>query len=487
MTLFKRSGFVSAIAIILAAAVGAVMAVSAFVVSGRDPFSIRVYGNGENLARVTAFNRDDGVPLPLREVCVSGKSGAPVCNAYKGVSSSTVRLPAGEPIVRLELKTDNGSRAVSYTVTPGSGPHPPMAIKPISMEIVSGSESRIGSGTSGNIDEYDNKNALAPLGVIPYPEQGRLRANLQNGVFLWARGCPEASVGIETAGGSGEIATDSLGMARFVFTPTLNETWLKTGCKGSINRVALRDTPGGVAIFSKKVFYTPGDTVDLEVESLYGNRDYTMDVFRDCLWVDSIPVHVAGGAAVVSYKLPSSEGLYSLEVYGNINSPGAERARAILLSHRNGWAKKVNDIAGEVKDPGVDPLVVALKTASLAEWKGPAALERMTAAFLSRLEISCGPPTLTMDTAGADASGRAATRHSVKSRGFAGIAVVWASLVIATFFHLAVSLKKHATAEERLEGQAASTIVLHLTAIGVLSVAFALIIYTLEIWFSGGG
>ncbi|MFA6033307.1 MAG: hypothetical protein WC889_10445 [Myxococcota bacterium] len=464
-----------------AVAVGAALAVTAFWSARQPPFAVRFYGYGHGPVRVTAFDAAGERALPLLRVCSGG-----VCATGSGDGAVVVRQIAfGPDGAGFEVETAAGSRSAflpSSLMNPGTEKTPKPLLRPISFEMRSGSAMRIGTGTAGAEPERGDGEALARLPVIPYPGQGRLASNMPNRILLWGRSCGGRPISVRTAGGAGTLATDRAGMTEFTLVPSLGESWIELSCGGDPVRAELRDRPQGVAASADSAFAVPGSRISIHVSTILATTAITMDVFRDCAWIDSAALSVKRGETQVEYTLPNEPGLYSFEFYGNVNAPGDDRSRVLFAVHEGDAAGALGRLVDGIEGRAVEPMAGRLE-GLLAGGDLPLRdLDAAARAFLSRLELWCGPPPLMLDTHEGDAATLLIARSEARWKAYAGVLVVWTAIAAGVLMSLRSRLRSLGSSEEQLEGQAMHVVVQHAAAMAIISAAMVLVLFTMSVW-----
>jgi hypothetical protein len=359
----------------------------------------------------------------------------------------------------LRVKTAGGRRTVRIPPAAPVREPPPPAITPVADELRTGGGQEILPDQDAKDDAYGAA-ALEALKVVMYPEQGRLASNLPNTIFVWARGCPARTVKLGTAAGDGVLTSDAFGMSSFVF-----------------NR------PQGIAATSRTLFAKGGDEVAIAVSTLASSRPVTMDVYRDCAWIDSRALVPAGGEAQVAYALPPEQGLYTFEFYGNVHAPGVERARVRVVVPAGTPSAAVRDLLATVKDAGREPIAAHLGVLVAGKNEPPAdALRPAAAAFLSRLDQRCGPPQLMLDSYDDDVLFLAASKQGVKKAAYTGVGVTWLVALLGAILIMVLRIRAARDAEEPIEGHQRHIALQHALAAALITVVFALLIYTLDVW-----
>jgi hypothetical protein len=475
----------------LAGAAGVVLFISAVVASRQVPFSVRLYAQGggtePGLVRVTAYDSRERVQVAVESVEISKKGSDRVIAAFEGTADAAAiaRLPGGGPGSHtLLVRTAIGKRGTSVP-PPDAAPADPRnwKIKPVSAELRSDGRLELGVGTQGDRREEFNTPALESLRVVPYPEQGRLASNLPNTVFVWARDCPFRKVSIASTAGSGELRTDETGMAAFEYVPTFGATGFDLGCGGWTGRAELRDRPQGIAASSPSLFAGRGTEIVLRVHTVMAGRPITMDVFRDCVWIDSRAVVPEKGDAELKYRLPSEPGLYTFEFYANVHAPGAEKARVPVLVPGADALRDLKSLLGRARGADREPIAAALLT-EIEKGGDPEGrrIRLLSAAFLSRLDLACGPPPLVFDSYESDALFLSQEKAGVKKAAYAGIGVTWVVALVAAILVMVLRFKAAREAEEQIPGHRRQIAVQHAVAAAIITITFALMVYIMGIW-----
>ncbi|MBI5525894.1 MAG: hypothetical protein HY897_06125 [Deltaproteobacteria bacterium] len=475
----------------LAGAAGVVLFVSAVVASRQVPFSVRLYaqggGSGPALVRVTAYDSREGVQVTVGSVELSPTGSDRVAAAFDGSAdaAAVARIPRGAPGSHtLMVRTAMGKRGTSVPALDSSRTDPrTWDVKSISAELRTGGALELGYGMQRDRREEYNTVALERLRVVPYPEQGRLASNLPNTIFVWVRDCPSRNISVGSAAGSGELRTDEAGMAAFEYVPTFGATGFDLGCGDWKGRAELRDRPQGIVASSPSLFAGARTEVALRVHTIMAGRPISMDVFRDCAWIDSRTVVPERGDAEVKYRLPSEPGLYTFEFYANVHAPGAEKARVPVLVPDADAALDLKAVIKRARGADREPIASAL-LAEIEKGGDPEGrrVRLLAAAFLSRLDLACGPPPLVFDSYDSDALFLSQEKAGVKKAAYTGIGVTWVVALVAAILIMVFRLKAAREAEEQISGHRRQIAVQHAVAAAIITITFALIVYVMGIW-----
>jgi hypothetical protein len=487
---------IAAAATLFAIAAGVALVVTAMYSTRAVSLSARVYTdwnecNGRILMRVNAYDSAQRSPVKVRSVTLAGKGIkriAPGLPDGSTVIEVTAASFEGNGAITLSIETEKGSKRLVIE-GPGSGhPHTPVPrLKPVSAELRTGPSTQLGLGTQGSREEIYNREALDQLKIIPYPEQGRLAANLPNRVFLWGRGCPGKSVEVESGAGRGAVKLDEAGIGELLFTPTFGASWLKLACGVWSGRADLRDRPQGITVTPAYFAAHPGDRINFRLKTLFPGRPLALDIFRGCGWIESRNIIPGSGETGIDYTLPAETGVYSMEIYGNSNVPGDERARVLILSGTDARAALdalVKKSSGRADEPVAGLLMSLLEKPGIGAGSDT---NLAASAFVSRLVLDCGPPPVFMDTIDSDLAALTESREGMKTLSFGSLYVICGIVLCLVFLIMfaRIVMAARTDKEDRIEGHSKHVVAQHLIAALLLAITFAILLYAMHIWWGG--